>query len=64
MTARYSEAPMTIRADGPLRAALRQLADQDGTNVSEFLRRELRAMVARKRAGAAANDNGGKGDLQ
>lgn len=48
MAAHYTEVPMTIRAEATLRDALRKLAAQDQTNVSEYLRRELRALVARK----------------
>lgn len=57
MAAQYAEAPMTIRAEATLRDALRKLAEQDQTNVSEYLRRELRALVARKGMSLqAAND--------
>lgn len=48
MAARYAEAPMTIRTEAPLAAALKALADREGTSVSELIRRELRATVARR----------------
>lgn len=57
MAMHYAETVMTIRAETPLRDALRDLADQDGTNVSEFLRRELRALVASKGISLHAGDD-------
>jgi len=59
MAAAYAELPLTVRTEAPLAAALKELARKDGTNVSEFVRRELRALVVRKGIPlSAANDAG------
>lgn len=48
MAATYAEFPLTVRTEAPLVSALKTLAQKDGTSVSELVRRELRAVVARE----------------
>jgi len=59
MAAAYAEFPLTVRTEAPLASALKTLARKDGTSVSELVRRELRAVVAREGIRlSAANDAG------